>query len=738
MLKLERMGISRLWPWFGLLVGLVVVIGCYPSRAHAEAPGIEDGLFVTVPNPITSEAANRVIDKIERARKRPDRRLKHVVFDFNPDRLSAGTSQYGPCRDLANYILDLHDVLTIAFVHNDVTRHTVLPVLACQDLVMSSGARIGDVFGMKDNPQAALPPLPKDEELFYQRATRQKAHWAIVRKMLDKNLEVLEGQHDGSVWYVVRGEEPEKVRVVKKEPVLPAGEVGLLTATQARAFSLCKRILENRQLVKDAYGMPASSLREDPLEGRTPIAYRVEVSGQVNRALDETVQRRIRRAIGRGANLLILDFRNCGGGDTVVAAGLAKFLRNLKDTSGQYPILTIAYIPDRAPDTATFLALGCSEIVMGPKAELGDFQNVVYERQGRERVPVDEGRYHLMRQSLEGLAQDQGYSPLLARGMLDRKLTIVEVSSTPGNPPEKRLITQKDFDDDHQPGKQPHWQNPRTIKSEGQFLVLTGQQARDLGVARHLADNLENVYERYGLKSEQVRQAEPDWLDEVGAFLRQGWVKALLVIVGIMFLILAIKLPGMGVPEVIAALCLVLFFWAHSMSGQFTMLALLLFLLGLGLVALEVFLLAGFGVAGVSGVLLVLLSLGLVTLEKKPETTQEWLSFGNTLTTLGFCIMAAVIGAFLLGKYLHNIPYFNRLTPPLPVEDAAADELLASPEAAALLGAVGVAATSLRPAGMAQFGDDFVDVVADGTYIAAGARIQVLEVEGNRIVVKEV
>jgi membrane-bound serine protease (ClpP class) len=59
-------------------------------------------------------------------------------------------------------------------------------------------------------------------------------------------------------------------------------------------------------------------------------------------------------------------------------------------------------------------------------------------------------------------------------------------------------------------------------------------------------------------------------------------------------------------------------------------------------------------------------------------------------------------------------------------------------ELAALLGAIGVAATPLRPAGKTQFGDAFVDVVADGGYIPPGTRVQVIEVEGNRVVVKEV
>jgi membrane-bound serine protease (ClpP class) len=78
---------------------------------------------------------------------------------------------------------------------------------------------------------------------------------------------------------------------------------------------------------------------------------------------------------------------------------------------------------------------------------------------------------------------------------------------------------------------------------------------------------------------------------------------------------------------------------------------------------------------------------------------------------------------------------------PPPGESTDGEEPPALPgvtQAAALLGAVGTAATMLRPAGMAMFGEQYVDVVTEGSFIPAGARVQVVEVEGNRIVVKEV
>jgi membrane-bound ClpP family serine protease len=348
-----------------------------------------------------------------------------------------------------------------------------------------------------------------------------------------------------------------------------------------------------------------------------------------------------------------------------------------------------------------------------------------------------------MRDSLIGLAQAQGYPPLLFRGMLDKNLTLYRVRSQKGQS-EWRLLTEEEWEADQAGEKK--WGNRTLIKAggpDGRFLKLPATLAKELGVAQELVADVQSLYKHYGLKG--VRDVGPDWLDAFASFLRLPVMAVFLVMVGITCLILELKMPGVGLPGVIAALCFVLYFWAHSqLAGQITMLAVLLFVLGLILIALEIFVLPGFGVTGISGILLVVVSLGLVTLEKKPETTQEWLNFGKTLTTFGLGLLGAVAAALLLAWYLPHIPYANRLMLKPPTEEDeipdpdAAPAVGVSPALAALLGAIGVAVTPLRPAGMARFGEEFVDVVAEGSFVPAGNRVQVIEIEGNRVVVKEV
>ena len=159
------------------------------------------------------------------------------------------------------------------------------------------------------------------------------------------------------------------------------------------------------------------------------------------------------------------------------------------------------------------------------------------------------------------------------------------------------------------------------------------------------------------------------------------------------------------------------------------------------LIGLEIFVFPGTGVAGLSGTLLVVFSLALVALEKRPQTSEEWMALLSMMAQFGLALVGAVLLAVLLASYLPHIPYLNRLIlkpktdPELP-GDEPSDAV--RPETAALLGAIGVAATPLRPAGKVKFGDEYIDVVAEGTYVEAGTRVQVVEIEGNRIVVKEV
>jgi membrane-bound serine protease (ClpP class) len=133
------------------------------------------------------------------------------------------------------------------------------------------------------------------------------------------------------------------------------------------------------------------------------------------------------------------------------------------------------------------------------------------------------------------------------------------------------------------------------------------------------------------------------------------------------------------------------------------------------------------------------LGLLLVTLEHWPSDPAEWTRLGETFGALAIGIAVAVVGAFVLTWSLPGIPFLNRmvLKPPGAEAESTLSASLSNSGIVSLLGAMGVAVTPLRPSGKAQFGGQFVDVIAEGDYVSPGGRVQVVEIEGMRIVVKE-
>jgi membrane-bound ClpP family serine protease len=724
---------------------LSLAILCLASEPSRGDEPVERGIFVTVGNPITSEVVNGIKERLALVQR--DKPVAKFVFDFNPDGREASSIDYGPCLDLADAIAELNGK-TIAFVHGLTMRNTVLPVLACQELVMSSTATLGPVVPEKE------PPFNDLKRAVYERVAG-KSREALVAKMIDRSVEVLEGRlppPNGAVTYFdvrKRGQaEREGVVGISPQPVRSAGEIGRFSADEALRFGLAQAKLDSKQEVAERFGLTPTSLRDDPLQGRAPDAWLIKVQGPIDRGAAETLHRRILRALRQGANILILEL-DAAGGDFVVAGDLAKELGELTGPDGR-PVVTVAFVRS-APDTAVYLAAACTEIVMAKNAVLGQFKLLAAPppdlrggfgpRRNPKWVPPQPVNLGPIGESLEKIAAEHNYPPLIFRAMTDPSIDVWRVVSQKGTA-ERRFVTKEELEADQAGDKK--WGQPALVKRSGQYLELTAEMAKDYGIAFAVVNHPDDIHELasiYGVS--YVREPPADWLDKLAGFLSEPVVAMFLVILGVTCLILELKMPGVGVPGVIAAVCFVLFFWSQTqMNGQMTLLAVLLFLLGLVLIGIEIFLLPGFGVTGISGILLVLAGLGLATVEHLPQTGQEWARFGGTMMQFGLGLVVSTVAAVLVARYLPQIPYANRLVLSPPGEKPGDENATAASgtqeSLAALLGAVGTAATAMRPAGMALFGESYVDVVSEGNYIPAGARVQVVEIEGNRVVVKEV
>jgi membrane-bound ClpP family serine protease len=516
-------------------------------------------------------------------------------------------------------------------------------------------------------------------------------------------------------------------------PDLGRGDIAWYTFGDAVKYGLCKNKTPLNTLndVLANYGLSSPAELYDARE--QVVAWTVEIEGELNGGLREKTERRIRRAVGAKANLLILQLK-CHGGDGSSARQLAQFILDLNKT-GSEPVYTIAYVTPQAHDTAAFLAFACNEIVFHSEAELG-FEQFIKQQPKLESV---------LRDPLKNVAQQTTHPTVVAEAMLNREVRIHLVVSRNGDN-RRRFMSDTDYSADKR-----EWDIVDTVKrDQDHYLTLTpdsnkaGVDPRKVGLVADdgVVSSYEELCSRQKLDSTTVKVADTDWLDALTDFLKHPVTSVVLVMIGITCLILELKMPGVSLPGVLAAICFVLFFWAHSGFNQIGILAMLLFALGLLLVLLEVFVLPGFGVPGVTGILLMLGSVGLVAYGHWPQSGSQWIDFGHDLKWYSISILGAVVSAYFLAKYLPHVPYANRLflKPPATATEETDGEHVdpLRPELAALLGAIGVAATPLRPAGKVQFGEQFVDVVAETGYVQPGTRVQVVEIEGMRVVVKEV
>jgi len=206
----------------------------------------------------------------------------------------------------------------------------------------------------------------------------------------------------------------------------------------------------------------------------------------------------------------------------------------------------------------------------------------------------------------------------------------------------------------------------------------------------------------------------------------------LLLSLGILGLVFEIKTGAFGLGGLLSLVSLGLFFGSSLILGLAGWEEVLL--LGLGLIALavEAFVIPGFGVAGIVGILAVITSMLLALMGGYPTTGDV----AQALAVLGasLFITAAVIYAWL--RHLPNSGRFSGLL--LKGAGRRDAGFTTAPSRPELVGRDGTALTDLRPSGTASFGDERVDVITEGEYVAQGSRIRVVRSDGYRHVVRKV
>ena len=278
---------------------------------------------------------------------------------------------------------------------------------------------------------------------------------------------------------------------------------------------------------------------------------------------------------------------------------------------------------------------------------------------------------------------------------------------------------------------------PSSPEDENRPLRLnTSLGADPLGIAQ-ISRDFPELIERIGLPLPPQKMGT-EWLDGMADFLTLTSTQVILVILGMACLIIETMKPGLGLPGVVASLCFVLIFWSNShIQGQIDWLAVLFFLLGIMLVMVEVFLIPGVGIVGLSGVLMILGGIALVAYGHWPQSSGEWVGFAKVLLPFAGSLLGSLI---LVGIFIHfvpNLPLINNIM----IKRSKYSEEPVFPfgtTSQSLVGKEGVAQTDLRPSGTALILGEYLDVLTDGEFIPQGSSIQVVEVNPPRIIVRAI
>lgn len=418
------------------------------------------------------------------------------------------------------------------------------------------------------------------------------------------------------------------------------------------------------------------------------VVYVVPVRGEVDAGLAAFVDRAVSEAEDSGARALVLDIDTLGG--RVDAAVL------IRDRLLRTRVPTVAFIHPRAISAGALIALAAERIAVSGGATIGAAAPVE-AAPGAAPRPAGEKVVSYLRKEFRATAEQRGRPPEIAEAMVDADVAI--------------------------PG----------LVAEGKLLTLTTWEALAHKIADFRAEDTASVLAHLGLETAEVRRPAPNWAERLVGFLTLPMVGSLLLSVGTLALLAAVRSPGFGVIELVGVACLVLFFWSRWILRLVGWEEIALIAAGSVLLAIEVFVIPGLGVAGVLGAILLFLGLTL-SLVGQGVTPR---GLAEAAGQIALAALLAIAGGIVLLRALPHLPFGRRIVLKTGLGEGGWD---ARPNRGAPIqaGARGVTLSPLRPAGIAEIAGKRTDVVSEGEYVPSGEPIEVIRLDDNRIIVRRV
>lgn len=446
------------------------------------------------------------------------------------------------------------------------------------------------------------------------------------------------------------------------------------------------------------------------------------------------LNRKLDRARQLGADVVVLEMDSPGG---YLEEGLrmASTLRDLQWAK------TVAFVPRQSLSAGSFLCLACDETLVANNGFIGDAGPIFLDenfmfRHAEEKVRSD------LAAKIRKLAEDSGRPPALAEAMVDMDLEVFKV--THADDGTVTYMSDAELDSLEDPTE---WKKGPLVQEskKGVFLEVSGPVAVEVGLADAVVDSRAEIARRFGQQLNDVTILESTWVDTLVIILNYRTITVLLFIVGLIAAYIELAAPGIGVGGLLAGLCFGLFFWSRFFGGTAGWLEVLLFLSGVCFLAVELFVIPGFGVAGFCGLLLII---GSLVMASERWSGSQGVSLNDVLASLlTVCVagVGSIAGMWAASRYFGGLKIFRHLTLEPPQAVAAGSSLAGARSVEEshrtvplAIGDVGVADSMLRPAGRAKFGDAYYDVVTDGSFVDPGKSIRIIKLSGTHITVRQI
>ncbi len=435
----------------------------------------------------------------------------------------------------------------------------------------------------------------------------------------------------------------------------------------------------------------AKSAAPAPSAAGAPIVVGV-IDDEIGHATSAYVTRLLEAARSQKAQALVIEINTFGGRvDAAVA---------IRDALLDAPLVTVAFINKRAISAGALISLACKKIVITAGGTIGAAMPVQMAPGDSAAKPVEEKYISYFREEMRSTAEARGRNGDIAEAMVDADKEI------------------------------------KGLSPKGKLLTLTTESALKHRIADAQAETLEGALAAMGLSGPLVRVSR-NWSEELVGYLTSQAVASLLFMLMVVLAYLEYQAPGFGVFGFGAIACFLVLFFSHYLVNLAGLEEIILFAVGVALLLVELFVIPGFGIAGILGILCILAAAVLLLLAGDPLELDFDNPFlrGAMIEVLGSAVGAVVVLG-LLARFLPKEASRSGLV--LGGRLAAGGGFAARDASSveALLGAEGEALTPLRPSGKARLQNQRIEVQSEGDFIAAGERVRVVAAAPGKIIVR--